>query len=99
MAEKFETARGFPHPSGATLFPDGINFTVFSRHGQELSLCLFRPEEESEFLEIPLDSKYHKTGNVWHIFVFNLPANYRYGYRVTGPYSPLQGHFFDNRNV
>jgi len=99
MTEKFDTARGFPYPFGATKCQDGFNFSVFSRHARELSLCLFHPEEDLPFLEIPLDPKYNKTGTMWHIFVFHLPANYHYGYRANGPYSPLQGHLFDNRNI
>jgi isoamylase len=99
MSEKFDTNRGFPHPYGTTKCPDGINFAVFSKHAHAISLCLFRPEEEHPFREIPLDPKTNKTGNVWHIFIYNLPTHYHYGYRVAGPYSPLQGHYFDNRMI
>ena len=99
MSEKFDTSRGFPHPYGATLCPGGINFSLFSKHAREVSLCLFHPEDQNPFCEIQLNSKVNKTGNVWHLFVYNLPSHYSYGYRVAGPYSPLQGHYFDNRMI
>src|ERR1700722_6511429 len=105
MEEKFETNRGSPTPFGATQSPDGINFSIFSKHAYAVSLCLFlpmatrNPEDEKPFVEIPLDSNTNKTGSVWHIFIYNLPSNYRYGYRVTGPYDPVRGHYFDNRLI
>jgi isoamylase len=99
MSEKFDTKRGFPHPFGATKYPGGMNFALFSKHALAVSLCLFHPDEENAFSEIPLDPKTNKTGDVWHLFVCNLPSHYHYGYRVGGPYSPLQGHYFDNRMI
>lgn len=99
MENEYNTDRGCPQPFGVTKHPNGFNFSLFSEHATNVSLCLFHPEDTNPFLEIPLDPKINKTGNVWHIFVFDMPNNYHYGYRIDGPYDPLKGHFYDNRMV
>lgn len=99
MRDQLSHSRGFPFPFGATKHPNGINFALFSKHAIAISLCLFEPGEERPFIEIPLDPKTHRTGDVWHIFVFDLPDETRYGYRVDGPYNPRKGLHFDNRNI
>lgn len=99
MTEKFETARGFPFPYGTTKYPKGTNFALFSKHAVHVSLCLFRPDSEEILLEIPFDPVSNRTGYVWHLFVHDLPSDYHYGYRVSGPYNPLKGHYFDNRVI
>lgn len=99
MKQKFETSRGSPHPFGTTKLTKGVNFALFSKHAVEVSLCLFHIEDSDPFLEIPLDPIGNKTGDVWHILVENLPPLCCYGYRVSGPYNPLKGFFFDNRVV
>ncbi len=94
-----DTERGFPYPFGTTKHPEGVNFAVFSKHATQLTLCLFKPQEQTPFVEIPLDPEINKTGQIWHILVRGIPIEYRYGYRVGGPYNPLAGHFFDNRLI
>lgn len=96
VKKKFKTTRGLPSPFGATPYPKGTNFALFSKHAEAVSLCFFNPEP---FYEISLDPTLHKTGDVWHIFVYHLPLPCSYGYRVDGPYDPFQGHYFDNRLV
>ncbi|MFZ0565195.1 MAG: isoamylase [Chlamydiales bacterium] len=95
----YKISRGFPYPFGATLSSNGINFALFSKHASAVSLCLIKPDENIPFCEIPLNPKTHKTGDVWHIFVYELPSIAQYGYRVDGPYDPFKGHYFDNRIV
>ncbi|MCH9626146.1 MAG: Glycogen operon protein GlgX [Chlamydiales bacterium] len=97
MKENFENSRGFPNPFGTSKHPKGINFALFSKHATHVSLCLFKPGRSTPCCEIPLDPKINKSGYVWHVFVYALPSNYEYGYRVDGPYDPPQGHYFDNR--
>ncbi len=99
MKEKFKTKRGYPQPFGVSKHDNGYNFSLFSEHASAVSLCLFSPEEHDPVLEIPLDPQVNKTGNVWHIFLSDVPAKYHYGYRVDGPYDPLKGHYFDNRMI
>src|SRR5215218_10164987 len=33
--------RGEPYPLGATLTPEGVNFSIFSQHATGVDLCLF----------------------------------------------------------
>jgi pullulanase/glycogen debranching enzyme len=37
----FVTRLGRPHPLGATVHPDGVNFSVFSQHAWSIELLLF----------------------------------------------------------
>ena len=60
-----------------------------------ISLVLFRDGREEPVAEIPLDPALHKTGDVWHVFVHGLTADYLYGYRVHGPSTPKSGHRFN----
>lgn len=99
MKENFKTSRGLPYPFGVSSEQDGINFSLFSQHATQVSLCLFKPEESTPFSEISLDPKINKTGDVWHIFIHELPKHYHYGYRIDGPYDPFQGHYFDKRMI
>jgi isoamylase len=77
-------ARGHPLPLGATLEQHGINFAVFSSHAVLVTLVLFLPWTNEPELEVPLDQRYHRTGDVWHVFVQGLGAGIDYGYRVEG---------------
>lgn len=98
-AARFSTRRGSCRPFGATLQADGVNFALFSRHAQAISLVLFREGREEPFAEIPLDPAVHKTGDVWHIFVRGLSPDFLYGYCVHGPSAPKSGHRFNSSVV
>ncbi|MEE8450773.1 MAG: alpha-amylase family glycosyl hydrolase, partial [Thermoguttaceae bacterium] len=89
------TARGHCRPFGATPEPGGVNFAVFSRNAERVHLVLFEENAEEPFVELPLDPKLHKTGDVWHIFVRDLPLDVLYSYRVFGPFEPEKGHRFN----
>lgn len=67
---------GRPYPLGATIQADGVNFAVFSYHGDKIELCLFDREEETR---LPLPSRF---GTVFCGFVPNVKAGQRYGFRV-----------------
>ncbi len=95
----FSVGRGFPLPFGATVTPNGINFSLFSGFATKVNLLLFHPGEEKPFWEIELDSRYNKTGDVWHIQVFELSSDVCYGYRVDGPYQPDEGHRYDKNSI
>jgi glycogen operon protein len=95
----FRTARGQCRPLGATLCPGGVNFAVFSRHAEAVSLVLFHESREEPLAEIPLDPKLNRTGDVWHSFVYGLGPDALYGYRVHGPLVLKAGHRFQGRVV
>ena len=83
-------------PLGAALSCDGVNFAVFSKNATAVTLVLFdSAEEDSPRVEIPLDKRENKTGNIWHCFVRDLKAGACYMYRVDGPYFPEKGMRFN----
>ncbi len=93
------TARGHCRPFGATPRPGGVNFAVFSRHAQSVSLVLFHEGHEAPLAEIPLHPKLNRTGDVWHVFVHSLGPEILYGYRVHGPSDPGAGDRFNPRAI
>ncbi|MCI5137272.1 MAG: glycogen debranching enzyme, partial [Candidatus Electrothrix sp. AR1] len=95
MKINFPTFSGSPQPLGATVTPTGINFAIFSRHADKVTLILgVKDACESSRFEIPLDPRIHKTGDIWHIQVSGLPTYLRYGYKLSGPEEPhTSGHF------
>ncbi len=88
---------GKPYPLGATWDGHGVNFSLFSEHATRVELCLFdAAESESEALRIPIEES---TDQVWHVYVTGLQPGQLYGFRVDGPYDPLQGLRFNNNKV
>lgn len=98
MTLSFDLSPGKATPLGTSYESDGVNFAIYSHHATAVSLCLFPPSATTP-VEIPLHPRKNRTGDIWHIFIKNLPPNYRYGYRVDGPYEPELGHTFDNRSI
>jgi glycogen operon protein len=86
-------------PFGATPRPGGVNFAVFARHASAVHLVLFREGRDEPLAEIPLDPAVHRTGDVWHVLVHNLPPDTLYGYRVHGPSNPRAGQRYNPRVI
>ena len=83
-------------PLGAELVNDGVNFAIFSRNATAVTLILFEStEKNSPWIEIPLDKRGNKTGNIWHCFIKGLKAGACYLYRADGPYFPEKGLRFN----
>lgn len=94
------TLPGLPVPYGATLDEGGAQFAIFSRHATSVTLVLFESSSpESAFIEIPLDPRDHKTGDIWHIRVEGVKEGQLYGYRIDGPYSPAEGHRYNRHKL
>jgi glycogen operon protein len=75
--------------------PTGINFALFARHAETATLVFGLKDEQDPFdaarVEIKLDPALHKTGDIWHVLLTDLPQHtqqIRYGWRLTGPYEP-----------
>lgn len=81
---------GIPYPLGATLDAGGVNFALFSEHATGVELCIFGDDDQET--RIPVRAR---TAFVWHVYVPELQAGTRYGYRVHGPYDPAAGHRFN----
>ncbi|MBR8827593.1 MAG: glycogen debranching protein GlgX [Gomphosphaeria aponina SAG 52.96 = DSM 107014] len=91
---------GKSFPLGATVFPNGVNFSIFSKSCSAMELLLFDdPLEKKPARVIRLDPKKNKTANYWHIFVEGIKAGQIYGYRAYGPFAPENGHRFDGTKV
>ncbi len=53
------------------------------------------PDDSSPSRIIDLDPVRHRTGDVWHVWVRGIAAGQLYGYRISGPYLPEEGHRFN----
>lgn len=87
---------GQTSPLGATVYEDGVNFCLFSKHAEGAELLLFdEPTAPAPSRVIALNPKLNKTFFYWHLFVEGLGAGQVYAYRVKGPWAPERGHRFD----
>jgi glycogen operon protein len=90
---------GRPFPFGATFVPGGINFAIFSHHASACTLVLFERGARSPLAEIPFPDAF-RIGSVFAMVVFDLnPEEIEYGYRMHGPYKPIEGHRFDPHKI
>ncbi len=93
-------ATGRSFPLGATLFADGVNFSVFSRQATRVELLLFDGAEAVHPARvIELDPRTHRTYHYWHAFVPEIAAGQLYAYRAIGPFDPRQGLRFDPSKI
>ena len=91
---------GVSAPLGATVLPDGVNFSVFSKHAVLLELLLFDDENAKQPARIiPLGADKHRTYHYWHVFVPDLRLGQVYAYRAHGPFDPDRGLWFDPEKV
>ena len=87
---------GVPLPLGAHPWGNGVNFAIFSRHATGVRLDLFdHPEDAAPVRSILLNPARNKTGDIWHVWLEGVSPGRLYGFRVTGPYDPHQGHRFN----
>lgn len=83
-------------PLGATVCPDGVNFSLFSRKASNVDLLFFDREEDARPSRvIHLDPIANHTYHYWHVFVPSAQAGQIYGYRVCGQFDPGNGMRFD----
>ncbi|HEY9629670.1 MAG TPA: glycogen debranching protein GlgX [Coleofasciculaceae cyanobacterium] len=81
---------GKPYPLGAAWDGQGTNFALFSEHATGVDLCLF--DQQGRETRLPLTEV---SNFVWHGYVPSIGPGQRYGFRVHGPYAPLEGHRFN----
>ncbi len=92
--------KGTPAPLGATVLPDGVNFSVFSKDAKLFELLLFDAADAPHPSRvIRLDANRHKTYHYWHAFVPGLGPGTIYAYRAFGPFAPEHGLRFDREKV
>jgi isoamylase len=100
ISADFKILPGRPLPLGASATRGGLNFALFSRHATAVNLVLFASGYHEPLLELPLDTVFHRTGDVWHLEIVGIAAAVRYGWRLDRQPVPQDGfHRFDATKV
>ncbi len=87
---------GNPLAPGAFIGPEGVYFSIFSRHAQAMTLCLYDSIHTSlPARELRLDPVNNRTGDMWHCHVRGLKPGALYLWRAEGPFNPAKGHRFN----
>ena len=95
-----ETKEGRSSPLGATLSPEGTNFSVYSKHATAVELLLFDCVDDARPARvIRIDPASNRTYHYWHVFVPGVKAGQIYAYRVDGRFDPPIGMRFDSPKV
>jgi glycogen operon protein len=94
------STRGKAFPLGATLSPDGVNFSIYSRSALGVELLLFDRENDAQSSHVVhLDPVRNRTYHYWHTFVPDLQDGQIYAYRIHGPFEPSAGLRFDPSRI
>ncbi len=100
MIELVNIPNGNAYPLGATCYPQGVNFCLFSKHAEHVELWLFDKEEDAKPSKIfSLSADQHRTFYYWHIFIEGLKPGQLYGYKVFGESNPKEGLRFDQEKL
>ncbi|MGC8710902.1 MAG: glycogen debranching protein GlgX [Leptodesmis sp.] len=95
-----DTLPGRSFPLGAKVYPEGVNFCIFSKSSTAVELLLFDAADDPKPSRvIQLDPQRNRTSYYWHVFVPGVTAGQVYAYRVYGPFAPDRGHRFDGNKV
>ncbi len=82
------------------MYPDGVNFSTFSRYADEVELLLYeRADSPAPFQVIRLDPEVNHTFFLWHVFVEGLTAGVHYTWRIDGPDDTRLSGFRFNRKL
>ncbi|MDJ0696793.1 glycogen debranching protein GlgX [Mastigocoleus sp. MO_188.B34] len=100
MAEILKVLPGKSFPLGATVYPNGVNFCIFSQNGSAIELLLFDTANATKPTQIiKLDPVLNKTYHYWHVFVPGIKVGQIYAYRAYGLFAPERGYRFDHTKV
>jgi len=92
--------KGRPYPLGATVCPEGTNFSLLSASARGMQLVLFEHADDRVAARtLTLDPVCNRTSHYWHIFVPGIKSGQLYGYRADGPFDPAAGQRFDPQKV
>jgi glycogen operon protein len=95
-----EIRKGKSFPLGATVYPDGVNFSLFSRDADVVELLLFdRVDDRKPSRVMSLDPRKNRTYHYWHLFAPGLKPGQIYGYRAIAPFEPQRGLRFDREKL
>ena len=94
------TRVGQSAPLGATVSPNGTNFSLYSSAATTVELLLFDKEDDARpACVVPLDAAVNRTYHYWHVFIPGVRGGQLYGYRVHGLFDPSRGLRFDAKKV
>ncbi|MDJ0818545.1 MAG: glycogen debranching protein GlgX [Desulfobacterales bacterium] len=87
---------GQSFPLGATVYPDGVNFNIYSKSATAVDLLLFDAVNDPRPSHvIPLDRQKNRTFHYWHAFLTGIKPGQIYAYRAHGTNAPPRGLRFD----
>ncbi|MFI0347718.1 MAG: glycogen debranching protein GlgX [Chthoniobacterales bacterium] len=99
-SETLKVQFGKSFPLGATPFPEGVNFSIFSKQSTGAELLLFDHSEDPKPSQvISLSPQYNRSYYYWHVFVPGIKAGQIYAWRIDGPYDIARGLRFDSSKV
>jgi isoamylase len=91
---------GKSFPLGATVYPNGVNFSIFSKDSTSVHLLLFNQADDAyPSRTITLDPYMNHSHHYWHLFVPEIGVGQIYGYRVERSFTPEHGLRFDPQKV
>ena len=93
LQSRFTILPGVPFPLGATVVEGGVNFAVYAERGQRAFVCLFDAKDPAR--EVARYELFERTAHVFHGLVPRVQPGALYGFRVDGPFDPLQGLRFN----
>ncbi len=97
---RLRTLSGRPYPIGASVHPQGVNFSVFSKSSTRVELLFFDGIDDARpSAVVPLDPTDNRTYHYWHVFVPRVEVGQIYGYRAYGPFEAQRGLRFDPAKV
>ncbi len=86
MKPVFNIQPGSRRPLGATVYREGVNFSLASKDATNVELLLYEAVDSLEpFQIIELDPDIHRTFIFWHVFIDQLGPGVLYTWRVQGP--------------
>jgi isoamylase len=95
-----EIGEGSSSPLGATVSPEGVNFSVFSKYATAIELLLFESVDDLRPARIiRIDPSTNLSYHYWHVFVPSVRPGQVYAYRVEGPSDPAKGMRFDPAKI
>src|SRR5690349_3579337 len=100
MTQQLRPQAGSPYPLGASVYPHGVNFSVYSKSSTSIELMFFDHVDDAQpSSSIRLDPTSNRTYHYWHVFVPGIEAGQIYGFRARGPFVPERGLRFDPDKV
>lgn len=86
VSETGSVRRGIPQPVGVHELEGGVNFALIERNATRVQLELFARGEDLEPRRvIELDPVHNRTGDIWHVWIKDVPPGQLYDYRIESP--------------